>query len=470
MSRLDLLNAVVECFKEMHGASSSEELTDWLRKHVESAAADGDFDRFTYLIAAVVKGGVELEGYRGRDNRTLLDAAAFGGNADIVGGLLNSGALPDLNVLSQPSGRSALYQATILRHEEAACRLVDAGANVQFCDPMEHCFVLLAAAQRGLQKLAILLLEKGADVEVCETRSKRNVLHIAARCGSDVLVRHLMVHGVLDINALSANGSTPLIYAASRGHAVVVDTLLKNNADVDIRTGDLAAVTYAAKKGHAEVLQAFAKHGMDFNTGGEDGPLLGALSCGQEDVIDVLIAGGADIEMKLYGGMTALQVTIAYGPPEIKLGVMDRLLFHGADVSKTDDDGFTTLTLACYFQRRGFAEAIDRLLRKGADETVPGPNGMTPEKMLEWCIDSEDKERARLLLQRAPNDRAWRRRSWLVILKTRALNAAEAARANGDVPKASRVDHADLNTDFGNVVESLVRVGEGIFRNVMSFL
>ena len=469
----DLRDAVIECSKKMHNASSSEELTKWLQNHLESVAAEGAYDRFALLIAAVVKGNVELAGYRGRDNRTLLDAAAFGGNANIVSGLLQDGAMPDLNVVSDSSGRSALYLATVLRHEEAACRLAAAGANVDFCDPVDECAVLLAAAQRGLQKLTILLVEKGANVMVCEKNTKRGVLHMAAKFGSELLVKRLLDNESLNIDALSENGSTPLVYAASRGHATIVDTLLVNGADAQINQGRYTSITYAASKGHVEVLRVFARHGIDFNAGDDhSNPLLRALECGQEGVIDELINGGVDIERRTGTGHTPLHYSIAM--IHFNIGVMNALLFHGADISKTTRLGYTPLALACYFQREGFAEAVDSLLRKGADETAPNKEGKTPVQFLETGNGSlEAKERARRLIDRAPNDRAWRRRSWLIMLSSRAWKAAIAeANAPGGISKAPRVDHAELEieTGFGVVVESLVGLEEGVFRNVMGFL
>ena len=52
------------------------------------------------------------------DGRTWFDTAAQGGNAEMVSGLLERGALPDVNVVSAADRRSALYRATAERPRE----------------------------------------------------------------------------------------------------------------------------------------------------------------------------------------------------------------------------------------------------------------------------------------------------------------------------------------------------------------
>ena len=69
---------------------------------------------------------------------------------------------------------------------------------------------------------------------------------------------------------------------------------------------------------------------------------------------------------------------------------------------------------------------MDLLLRWGADETAAGSDGQTPADFLRTVTRTPNKhliqgmiDRTRLLLSRAPADRAWRRRGWLVMLRSR---------------------------------------------------
>lgn len=68
-------------------------------------------------------------------------------------------------------------------------------------------------------------------------------------------------------------------------------------------------------------------------------------------------------------------------------------------------------------------------------------------------------ERARLLLSRAPENRAWRRRCWLVMVHSRALNDTHV------------IGVGDEGEGLEAVVGSLVGLGlEGVFRTVVGFL
>lgn len=65
-------------------------------------------------------------------------------------------------------------------------------------------------------------------------------------------------------------------------------------------------------------------------------------------------------------------------------------------------------------------------MRWGADEIASKDDGQTPVEQLDLIEDGvdyratqDDVDRTRLLLARAPTDRAWRRRGWVVIVRSR---------------------------------------------------
>lgn len=66
----------------------------------------------------------------------------------MVSALLRTGAQPDATVLSAVSKTSALYLATAIGHEGAARRLVLAGADVHFRDPIDNRDVLAQASRK----------------------------------------------------------------------------------------------------------------------------------------------------------------------------------------------------------------------------------------------------------------------------------------------------------------------------------
>ena len=295
--------------------------------------------------------------------------------------------------------------------------------------PLEH------AASRGNTGLFNKLLEAGADVNI---RDERNcsLLHIAAGRGHDEIVSTLLLKGA-NKDALDDDGDTPLIYASVAGRLGVVKTLLAVGADFKIRNEDgSSALEYTAQEGHAPVIQAILGHGADINDRclAGDTALHIASLFDQVSAVDALVEGGADIEFKNETGETpflgAAQATNSKA--------MLALRQHGARLDVRDYGGKTPLHLACDAKRNGLREAVDLLLRWGADETALNNKGLTPAEMLDCGCGYSEKpasqdeiERTRLLLSRAPADRAWRRRGWLVMLRSRAEKARAVVRCDG---------------------------------------
>lgn len=168
-----------------------------------------------------------------------------------------------------------------------------------------------------------------------------------------------------------------------------------------------------------------------------------AVACGQAGAVNVLVDAGAAVGVKGHRGQTFL-----HRAAELSSGrVILALLQGGADVTDTIDGiGSTPLHLACQYCNVGVEEAVDLLLRWGASETAADANGQTPGELLgqfrghddDGC-SADELERSRVLLARAPVDRAWRRRCWLVILRARGV-----AEHSSDTTSSSRA------TEYGS--------------------
>ncbi|CAN0579808.1 unnamed protein product [Ectocarpus sp. 12 AP-2014] len=122
----------VEIFKLLSFCATPEQWAEWLRDPLEHAAARGNVGLVERMLEAGTDGGA---GWRGCRGRTMLDAAALGGNADVVTKLLGSGCAPDVKVVSVSSRRSALHLAVVCGHEAAARTLMIAGADMHRVDP-----------------------------------------------------------------------------------------------------------------------------------------------------------------------------------------------------------------------------------------------------------------------------------------------------------------------------------------------
>lgn len=496
--RVSLLGLEHEIFKLVSYGATPEQWAEWLRVPLEHAASRGNLDLVNRLLAA---GANVSPGWTGCRGRTLLDAAALGGNADVVSAFVRAGAGAGINTLSISSGRSALYTATYCGHETAARRLILAGADVNFYDPLDKCNVLAKAVESGHAQLVNDLLIRGARTN---TQDEYGVtpLHVAAALGEEAILSALLVAGA-DIDVRDSDSRTPLIWAVVRGRLAIVETLLAAGADCNIRRSDTyTALDLSAERGPIPILKALLRHGADANAQDPGGctPLHTAALGDQDGAIHALVAAGADTELKANGGWTPLHAAARHH----RCNAIEALLENKATVNaRVTASGDTPLHRACFKQRRGMETAVGILLRWGADETATNDRGCTPEdtlgptRMDNSHCSPDEVDRTRRLLARAPADRLWRRRGWLVVLRSRADRATRSTsngRGSGggiivtsaggaDVrqedqgfkmprkePDRSEGGFADAG-DLSTLVEMLVDLNpEAVFRAVLGFL
>ena len=95
---------------------------------------------------------------------------------------------------------------------------------------------LTEATVQGIPANVRLLLESGADVEARVSTARYTALMLAAAMNSFELVRMLVDAGA-DVNAVDANGSSVLMwaaYASETGDPCIAEYLVKAGADVSV--------------------------------------------------------------------------------------------------------------------------------------------------------------------------------------------------------------------------------------------
>eukprot|EP00752_Nemacystus_decipiens_P004658 g4248.t1 len=447
-----------EIFKLLSFQATPEQWSEWLRAPLEHAATRGNLDLVKRLLKAGANGGA---GWRGCRGRTLLDAAALGGNPDVVAALLQAGCRPDAKVVSVSSMRSALHVAIVSGEAKVAKKLILAGVNVKYIDPVDQCSPLHVAAAGAHADIAADLLISGASPHVGDTLG-RKPLHVAAEMGHAKVVS-VLLESSARVDALDRCAVSALMLASRNGHLSAAKILLAAGATVGDRDdSSRSALDYAAWKGHVSVVNAILEHGADVKEfdGAAWTALHWAVNSNQATVVDAILDAGADVN----AGRPAPLFFAATGNNS---EVLAALLGRGADVNKTMRRGHTPLHRACRFRKEGLGTAVDLLLRWGASETAVNDEGETPADMFEKgrhprpnsCSDAE-LERARILLARAPADRAWRRRCWLVMLRSRtekersgrpgadssstsSSSTSTRTEGGGDRNKVGRTDTAD---------------------------
>jgi ankyrin repeat protein len=151
--------------------------------------------------------------------------------------------------------------------------------------------------------------------------ARQDIFAAAAR-GDLAAVRGLLDRDHALIASHAADGWTPLHLAAHFGQAEAVQQLLEAGASIDTRSTNQAANT----------------------------ALHAALAGQSLAATELLLAAGADVNARQYGGFTPLQAAAQHGD----LALIELLLRHGADPSLAADDGRTASEMA---EGGGHAEA-----------------------------------------------------------------------------------------------------------------
>ena len=143
----------------------------------------------------------------------------------------------------------------------------------------------------------------------------------SANHGNTDEVKKIILGKSGDVNVVDANGDTPLIHAAWKGHADVVRLLLDNGAYVDHRdNAGQTALHLATGYKHNDVVKLLIEAGADVNvkkTERGSMPLILAAKNDNAEGAKMLVKAGADINLHDNFGNTALDYAKASGSTDV---------------------------------------------------------------------------------------------------------------------------------------------------------
>ena len=225
---------------------------------------------------------------------------------------------------------------------------------------------LINAAANGDLEKVIELLNKGVNVNATFARdgsemSGMTALMVASLRGYSNTVAELIKRGA-NVNQKRYTGETPLMLAAFNGDAGIIKALVRAGADPNVKVisfhaGEitpLISVINSTREDRVEVASVLIGAKAQINPTGMFllSPLMHAV--GNLEMVKLLIANGADVNLKNARGATALMAAAIDGIPS----VVRYLLEQGADVNASDKDG--TTALMCAEGRRAYFDAADR--------------------------------------------------------------------------------------------------------------
>jgi ankyrin repeat protein len=251
--------------------------------------------------------------------------AALFGTTDEVRNLVKSGA--DVNAVAKPSGITPLMCAA---HNPAkAAILLSAGADVNARTDGGHTALLLAADYDGAGETVEMLLDRDPDVNARSVAPVpiNTAIARAAMRGDVEMIIMLLGRGAT-LNDLEKSdlgeGSAAFLVSVIRGDTNLASFLLERGAGVETRFAGRVApqgstpLMCAAWWGFPEMVKLLLRHGASLEERDSEGltALMYAAAAkdrGNTEVLEILLAAGADANARTPLGESALSLVEFYG-------------------------------------------------------------------------------------------------------------------------------------------------------------
>jgi len=337
------------------------------------------------------------------NGETVLMNCARTGDAATVKALVAAGA--KVNVKEPEHDQTALMWAAAEKHPEAVRVLLDAGADFRARSKSYSQTVTSEVTQRlGREQLNYTVVRGGSTA-----------LLFAARSGDADSVRFLLAAGA-DVNDTLPDGTSALVLAAHSGNGSAASALLEKGANVNAAEIGYSALHAAVLRSDLNLVKTLLKHGANPNARISKGTplrrnsqdynlpatLIGATPYWlaakyvEADLMQALLAGGADPGLSLPDGTTPLMAAAGMKEPAAKdadrrgLAIVDGgklqdesqvveavtvALAQPGNINAASGNGDTALHSAV---TQGYDRVVKLLADRGANLNAKNNRGITP--------------------------------------------------------------------------------------------
>ena len=285
---------------------------------------------------------------------------SYPGDWDLLEVLIKLGANPNIPAIVNMDSPLWLVKRTKDKHGQKI--LENLGVVDDPWKPALHRAAKRSSGEASLQAL----IDNGADVNAVDFLGN-TPLHYAF-FGNCSEAMDILIANKASINAVNKYGMTPLHYlfhARVRGSQIPqrIQSMLAIGADPTIQNFNGETVLHFACKelGRSpEVLQYIIHKGGDINQPNKMGFYPLHLAGKKQNLVSILIEGGADLEVRTRNGVTPLSHSIS----KRRKNVTDILLKAGANVNTVSYMGWTPLHYAAW---NGATDTIKDLVSRGGD-------------------------------------------------------------------------------------------------------
>ena len=352
------------------------------------AIRDNDHARVERLLAQ----GSDANG-RLADGSTPLAWAVDSQDAAMVALLLRAGANVDdkLNAAAAPLLLACEFgDAAVLQ------LLLDAGVDVTATRD-DGISALAVCAGRAPYAIIEQMLRRGAAVDAADQRGQTALMHAAA--SGDVATLQLLLQHGADANRRTTEGFTPLMFALTSGVTEAANVIAEAGGDTGYVAPDGTTIVQMAMYQHSYDFAASlvsSERGVDLDAFDRNGHQLlhAAVIAQQPQLVTRLLAKGADpnvmtgpsqVEWRYERNFKSDAYYVAPKTPLLlatergDAELMQLLVAAGADVNVRDEEG-TNIVLAA--AASGTLAALQLALQLAPDANVVNQRGDTPVHLL----------------------------------------------------------------------------------------